>query len=92
MMREEMTRVIRMTLEQNPNLWDAYVGWEPNSLDNLDSFFEGIETDGYNGTGRYMPLWFRNENGELSLEALGDLEDETILDNGVRTAKPCAPA
>ena len=85
--REEMTRVIRMTLEQNPTLWDAYVGWEPNSLDNLDSFFEGIETDGYNGTGRYMPLWFRNENGELSLEALGDLEDETILDNGVRTGE-----
>ena len=97
--REEMTRVIRMTLEQSPQLWDAYVGWEPNSLDNLDSFFEGVETDGYNGTGRYMPMWFRNENGTLSLEALGDMENETILENGVRageyylcpreTLKPC---
>ncbi|MDL2197819.1 methyl-accepting chemotaxis protein [Halopseudomonas aestusnigri] len=85
--REEMTRVIRMTLEQSPQLWDAYVGWEPNSLDNLDSFFEGVETDGYNGTGRYMPMWFRNENGSLSLEALGDMEDETILENGVRTGE-----
>ena len=85
--REEMTRVIRMTLEQSPQLWDAYVGWEPNSLDNLDSFFEGVETDGYNGTGRYMPMWFRNENGTLSLEALGDMEDETILENGVRTGE-----
>jgi methyl-accepting chemotaxis protein len=97
--REEMTRVIRMTLEQSPQLWDAYVGWEPNSLDNLDSFFEGVETDGYNGTGRYMPMWFRNEDGTLSLEALGDMENETILENGVRageyylcpreTLKPC---
>ena len=97
--REEMTRVIRMTLEQSPQLWDAYVGWEPNSLDNLDSFFEGVETDGYNGTGRYMPMWFRNEDGSLSLEALGDMENETILENGVRageyylcpreTLKPC---
>ncbi len=85
--REEMTRVIRMTLEQSPQLWDAYVGWEPNSLDNLDSFFEGVETDGYNGTGRYMPMWFRNEDGSLSLEALGDMEDETILENGVRTGE-----
>ena len=97
--REEMTRVIRMTLEQSPQLWNAYVGWEPNSLDNLDSFFEGVESDGYNGTGRYMPMWFRNDNGGLSLEALGDMEDETILENGVRageyylcpreTLKPC---
>ncbi|MEL0167715.1 MAG: methyl-accepting chemotaxis protein [Pseudomonadaceae bacterium] len=85
--REEMTRVIRMTLEQNPNLWDAYVGWEPNSLDNLDNFFQGIETDGYNGSGRYMPMWYRNDDGSLSLEALGDLEDETILENGVRTGE-----
>ncbi|BDX19249.1 chemotaxis transducer [Halopseudomonas aestusnigri] len=85
--REEMTRVIRMTLEQSPQLWDAYVGWEPNSLDNLDSFFEGVETDGYNGTGRYMPMWFRNEDGSLSLEALGDMENETILENGVRTGE-----
>ncbi|WP_341707076.1 methyl-accepting chemotaxis protein [Halopseudomonas sp.] len=85
--REEMTRVIRMTLEQNPTLWDAYVGWEPNSLDNLDNFFEGIETDGYDGSGRYMPMWYRDENGGLALEALGDLEDETILENGVRTGE-----
>lgn len=85
--REEMTRVIRMTLESNPNLWDAYVGWEPNSLDNLDSFFEGIETDGYDGSGRYMPMWYRNDDGSLSLEALGDMESEVVLDNGVRTGE-----
>ncbi|MGI3131299.1 methyl-accepting chemotaxis protein [Halopseudomonas pachastrellae] len=97
--REEMTRVIRMTLEQNTSLWDAYVGWEPNSLDNLDSFFVGIESDGYDGTGRYMPLWYRNDDGSLSIEPLGNMESNDLLENGVRageyylcpreTLKPC---
>ncbi|MEH6567055.1 MAG: methyl-accepting chemotaxis protein [Halopseudomonas sp.] len=97
--REEMTRVIEMTLSENPDLLAAYVGWEPNSLDDLDNFFEGVEGDGYDGTGRYMPWWYRDADGSLKLDALADMEDETLLDTGVRageyylcpkqTLKPC---
>jgi len=85
--REEMTRVLRMTLAENPDLWDVYVGWEPNSLDEMDEFYRGIETDGYDGSGRYMPVWFRGEGGELELEPLSDMESTTLLDSGVRTGE-----
>ncbi len=85
--REEMTRVIEMTLKENPDLLGAYVGWEPNSLDDLDNFFEGVEGGGYDGTGRYMPWWYRNADGSLTLDSLSDMEDETLLETGVRAGE-----
>jgi len=97
--REEMNRVIRMTVAENPDLLGAYVGWEPNSLDDLDGFFEGVQSDGYDGTGRFIPWWFRDADGSLKLDSLGTMEDETLLETGVRageyylcpkeTLKPC---
>ena len=97
--REEMNRVIRMTLQENPDLLGAYVGWEPNAFDDLDNFFQGIETDGYDGSGRFMPWWYRGEDGSLAMDALADMENETLLETGVRageyylcpreTLKPC---
>lgn len=99
MSREEMARVLRNTLEQNPQLLGVYVGWEPNAFDDLDRYFEGVETDGYDGTGRFMPWWFRNAEGQIELAALADLESETMTATGVRegeyylcprdTLKPC---
>ncbi|WP_373185000.1 methyl-accepting chemotaxis protein [Halopseudomonas sp.] len=99
MSREEMVRVLRNTLEQNPELLGVYVGWEPNAFDDMDQYFEGVETDGYDGSGRFMPWWFRNAEGELELAALADLESETLTATGVRegeyylcprdTLKPC---
>lgn len=99
MSREEMVRVLRNTLEQNPELLGVYVGWEPNAFDDLDEYFEGIETDGYDGSGRFMPWWFRNDQGDLVLDSLSDLESETLTATGMRegeyylcprdTLKPC---
>ena len=65
MSREEMNRVIRKTLVENEELLGVYVGWEPEAFDDLDQYFEGVETDGYDGTGRFMPWWFRNADGSL---------------------------
>ncbi|KAA0694766.1 methyl-accepting chemotaxis protein [Halopseudomonas laoshanensis] len=87
MSREEMNRVIRKTLSENPELLGVYVGWEPEAFDDLDQYFEGVETDGYDGTGRFMPWWFRNADGELELDSLSDLEDETLSDTGVRVGE-----
>ena len=87
MSREEMNRVVRKTLEENPELLSVYVGWEPNAFDDLDQYFEGVETDGYDGTGRFMPWWFRTADGSLQLDALSDLETETLSDTGVRVGE-----
>ncbi len=84
MSREEMNRVIRKTLVENEELLGVYVGWEPEAFDDLDQYFEGVETDGYDGTGRFMPWWFRNADGSLELDSLSDLESEDLSDTGVR--------
>jgi methyl-accepting chemotaxis protein len=84
MSREEMVRVLRNSLEQNSDLLGVYVGWEPNAFDDLDQYFEGVKTDGYDGTGRFMPWWFRNAQGEIELAPLADLESETVTSTGVR--------
>jgi len=84
MSREEMVRVLRNSLEQNPDLLGVYVGWEPNAFDDLDQYFEGVKTDGYDGTGRFLPWWFRNAQGEIELAPLADLESETVTSTGVR--------
>ncbi|WP_022961271.1 methyl-accepting chemotaxis protein [Halopseudomonas pelagia] len=84
MSREEMNRVIRKTLVENEDLLGVYVGWEPEAFDDLDQYFEGVETDGYDGTGRFMPWWFRSADGSLQLDSLSDLESETISETGVR--------
>jgi methyl-accepting chemotaxis protein len=99
MSREEMVRVLRNTLEQNTDLLGVYVGWEPNAFDDLDQYFEGVTTDGYDGTGRFMPWWFRNAQGMIELAPLPGLESETVTATGVRegeyylcpreTLKPC---
>ncbi|SDU13029.1 methyl-accepting chemotaxis protein [Halopseudomonas salegens] len=99
MSREEMTRVLRKTLAENPELLGVYVGWEPNAFDDLDEFYQGTEGGGYDGSGRFIPWWFRDADGALQLDALGDLESQTMLDTGVRegeyylcpreTMRPC---
>lgn len=84
MSREEMARVLRNALLGNPDLLAVYVAWEPNSLDELDEYYRDVATDGYDGSGRFMPWWYRNADGSLSLEALTDLEDQTLSETGVR--------
>jgi methyl-accepting chemotaxis protein len=84
MSREEMTRVLRNTLVSNPELLGIFVGWEPNSLDELDEYYQGVTTDGYDGSGRFQPWWYRNADGSLTLEPLTDIEDHTLSDTGVR--------
>lgn len=51
--REEMSRILRNTLIGNSDLLAVYVAWEPNSLDELDEYYRGVTTDGYDGTGRF---------------------------------------
>ena len=99
MPREEMSRVTQRMLQNNPDLTGLYVAWEPNSLDEMDEYYRGVTTDGYDGSGRFMPWWYRAADGSLAVEALKDLESETVLETGVRageyylcareTRKPC---
>ncbi|SDR86738.1 methyl-accepting chemotaxis protein [Halopseudomonas xinjiangensis] len=87
MPREEMSRVTQRMLQSNPDLLGLYVAWEPNSLDEMDEYYQGVTTDGYDGSGRFMPWWYRAADGSMAVEPLEDLENETILETGVRAGE-----
>ena len=85
--REELANLVRETTAQNPKLLGSYIGWEPNAFDANDDVYAGPKDNGYDGSGRFIPWWFRNADGSLGIDALGDIETETLLPTGVRAGE-----
>ncbi|MCP8463184.1 methyl-accepting chemotaxis protein [Pseudomonas sp. ZM23] len=82
--RAEMSNLLRVTVEQNPKLLDAFAGWEPDAFAGRDSEFAGHTGEGYDASGRFMPWWYRKD-GSLTVEAMGDtLESQKMQPTGVR--------
>ncbi|WP_280561733.1 MULTISPECIES: methyl-accepting chemotaxis protein [unclassified Chromohalobacter] len=82
--REELSNVVRDTVAENSDLLDAFIGWEPNAFGN-DSDYTGREDAGYGSNGRFMPWWYRTEDGDIEVLPLGEtMESETLQDSGVR--------
>ena len=82
--REELSNLVRETSEQNPKLLGTYIGWEANAFDASDDLYAGPKENGYDGSGRFIPWWYRNTEGKLAVDALGTLESEKLLPTGVR--------
>ncbi|RXE47638.1 methyl-accepting chemotaxis protein [Chromohalobacter israelensis] len=82
--REELSNVVRDTVAENPDLLDAFIGWEPDAFGD-DSEYTGREDAGYGPDGRFMPWWYRTESGDIEVLPLGEtMESETLQDSGIR--------
>ncbi|WP_081135877.1 methyl-accepting chemotaxis protein [Halomonas sp. BC2] len=82
--RRQLSNLVRQTVADNPALLDAFIGWEPNAFDD-DARFVGDERYGHDGSGRFMPWWYRTGDGTLEVLPLGDtMESEARLVSGVR--------
>jgi len=99
--REQLIALIKENVAQNPKILGAYIGWEPGAIDHNDAAYVGTSVVGIDtANGRFLPWWFRNEDGSLGLDKLADVNDRTLLSTGVRTSeyylcsqdslKPCA--
>lgn len=98
--REQLSNLARETLLASPDLLSVYITWEPNAFGSHDSRYAGINTDGYDGTGRFIPSWYRGPAGEILQMPSPSIESQTRLPTGVRegeyylcareTKKPCA--
>jgi methyl-accepting chemotaxis protein len=82
--REELSNLVRATTEQNPKLLGSYIGWEPNAFDGNDDIYAGPKDNGYDGSGRFLPWWYRNTDGSIAIDAIGTMESQTLLPTGVR--------
>ncbi|KPQ21765.1 methyl-accepting chemotaxis protein [Halomonas sp. HL-93] len=84
MSRRELSRLVRQTVVDNPDLLDAFIGWEPNAFGN-DDRYTGREDQGYGPDGRFMPWWYRTESGDIEVLALGsDMENQERDADGIR--------
>ena len=83
--RDELSALISVYLDKNPELIDLYIGWEANAFDQDDDLYAGQEANGYDATGRFMPWWYR-DGGQLKVAPLTavQMESEKLLPTGVR--------
>lgn len=82
--REQMTNVLRQTIEHNPSLTGNYIAREPNAIDGLDARYIDQKSNHSNASGRFVPWWFRNADGSLGQGTIDFMESEKILPTGVR--------
>ncbi|MCS3840655.1 methyl-accepting chemotaxis protein [Pseudomonas sp. JAI111] len=98
--REQLISLIKENVAKNPKILGTYVGWEKNALDHNDAAYVDTKVVGIDASnGRFLPWWFRNEDGSLGLDKLVDVDDQKTLSTGVRaseyylcskeTKKPC---
>lgn len=82
--REQLSNLARETLLATPDLLSVYITWEPNAFESSDSRYAGIQTNGYDGTGRFIPSWYRGTAKEILLMPSPSIESQKRLPTGVR--------
>lgn len=86
--REQLISLIKENVEQNPKILGTYIGWEKNALDHNDAAYVGTRVVGVDAAnGRFLPWWFRNDDGTLGLDKLADVDDQKVLSTGVRASE-----
>ncbi|KPA97311.1 methyl-accepting chemotaxis protein [Pseudomonas asplenii] len=85
--REQLISLIKENVERNPKVLGAYIAWEKNALDHNDAAYAGNATAGAAKDGRFLPWWFRNDDGSLGFSTLVDVDDQKLLSTGVRASE-----
>ncbi|KAE9638489.1 methyl-accepting chemotaxis protein [Pseudomonas sp. PB103] len=86
--REQLISLIKENVEKNPKILGTYIGWEKNALDHNDAAYVGTRVVGIDAAnGRFLPWWFRNDDGTLGLDKLADVDDQKVLSTGVRASE-----
>nr|WP_160109590.1 methyl-accepting chemotaxis protein [Pseudomonas izuensis] len=86
--REQLIGLIKENVARNPKILGTYIGWEKDALDHNDAAYIGTKVVGIDASnGRFLPWWFRNEDGSLGLDKLVDVDDQKTLSTGVRASE-----
>lgn len=85
--REQVNAMLRQILVDNPQLVGVWTLWEPDAFDGQDARY--ANTEGHDQTGRLLPYWTRNEQGEIAVEPLTDYETAEWYLCPMQTGKEC---
>ncbi|MDC7219548.1 MAG: methyl-accepting chemotaxis protein [Spirochaetales bacterium] len=76
--RKVFSGILQGLLEQNDEIMGVWCVFEPNALDGLDEEYAG--TEGYDETGRFIPYYYRDDDGTLSYAPLEGYNEPGIGD------------
>ena len=66
--RQIFDQFLKQHLQDHPHLIGSWTLWEPNAFDQRDDALKNtLATD---ASGRYIPYWFRDAQGQIQVEAL----------------------
>lgn len=82
--RKVFNNILLTTLKENPEFLGTYSAWQPDAIDGNDIAYRGKAADGYDDTGRFVPYWNRDQQGNIARQALVGYEDASLHPNGVR--------
>ncbi|OQX25197.1 MAG: hypothetical protein BWK80_16935 [Desulfobacteraceae bacterium IS3] len=72
--RDEIVRILKIILSENPDFAGVYTCWEPDAFDGKDESFKNSQ--GHDESGRFVPYWGRDKNGAAVLSPLPNYEKE----------------
>ncbi len=72
--RDAVNGLLKIIIAQNPQFVGVYTAWEPNAFDRMDRGF--LDDEGHDDTGRFIPYWYRNEDGGIAVKPLAAYEEE----------------
>ncbi|MDM8553626.1 methyl-accepting chemotaxis protein [Desulfococcaceae bacterium HSG7] len=72
--RDAVNGLLKIILAKNPQFVGVYTAWEKNAFDSMDRGFLGDE--GHDETGRFIPYWYRNADGEIKVKPLVGYEEK----------------
>lgn len=76
--REQVNSVLKELLQKSPNIIGTYTLWEPNAFDGNDRNY--INKSGHDNTGRFIPYWNKDSEGNIAVEALMGYAESGIGD------------
>ncbi|WP_348767499.1 methyl-accepting chemotaxis protein [uncultured Salinisphaera sp.] len=85
--RPELSALVQQAVAKNDFLLDAFIGWEPNAFGNDDAYVvPANNTQSYDGSGRFRPWAFKNDQGVAEVSALDitGMENPKMLESGIR--------
>ena len=85
--RPELSALVQQAVAKNDFLLDAFIGWEPNAFGSDDAYVvPENNTQSYDGSGRFRPWAFKNDQGVAEVSALDitGMENPKMLESGIR--------
>ncbi|WP_143181940.1 methyl-accepting chemotaxis protein [Thalassospira sp. TSL5-1] len=81
--RRQFNALLKKVLQENGAFNGTYSAWEPNALDGNDALFKGNRELGSDESGRFLPYWTRNTNGDIAIQPLVEYDSSEKHANGL---------